>query len=111
MMNPTEAKNLVSIVRYLEAVAESLLIQSYDDGREPKDILKVMGEDIEENVIPALASVIKNLPAVDPSFSAIIHEVDREAFESGRKWTEERVQKIALLRLAGDDTPEDQIPN
>ncbi len=35
---------------------------------------------------------------------------NREAIENGRKWSEDRAEKIALLRLAGDDTPEEQIP-
>ena len=35
---------------------------------------------------------------------------DRESSEAGRIWSEQRAEKIALLRLSGDDTPEDQIP-
>ena len=35
---------------------------------------------------------------------------NREAVEAGRSWSEQRAEKIALLRLSGDDTPEDQIP-
>jgi hypothetical protein len=35
---------------------------------------------------------------------------NREALELGRQRSEQRAEKIALLRLAGDDTPEDQIP-
>ncbi|WP_136686179.1 hypothetical protein [Falsirhodobacter xinxiangensis] len=35
---------------------------------------------------------------------------NREALAAGKKWSDERAEKVALLRLSGDDTPEDQIP-
>lgn len=108
-MNDKEAKNLVATLRYLEAVAESLLIQTLTEWSQPEEGFKVIEGEAEE-VVSALSAAIKNLPTVDPTFRSIIAEVDREATARGQQWSRERAQKIALLRLAGDDTPEEQIP-
>lgn len=107
-MNRAEAKNLVSSLRYLQSVSEGAFLTVIDDGA--PDLRLKDAEKALEHTYDVLTSIIGKLPLVDPNFKGIDDEVEREALERGRKWSDERAVKIALLRLAGDDTPEEHIP-
>ncbi|PZQ49787.1 MAG: hypothetical protein DI556_09970 [Rhodovulum sulfidophilum] len=108
-MNREQGKILVATLEYMSAVAESIHLLSFDGTRDARELLGAIEKEAE-HMSEVISTVLSKLPAVDPEFSAIHREVREEAARGGRIWSEQRAEKIALLRLAGDDTPEEQIP-
>lgn len=108
-MNRNEAKKLVSNLHYLSAVAEGAFLTSIADGLTKEERLIAVSKALDESC-DVISEAIKGLSAIGAEFDVLNQEVVREASERGRQWTEERAEKIALLRLAGDTTPEENIP-
>lgn len=94
--------------------ARSMLEMAYEtiacDESIPEDDINVHTETIEAG-IATLKAMCDRLAQGSAEFCKGYIAAEREALEAGRQWSEERSEKIALLRLSGDDTPEEQIPN
>lgn len=108
-MNRREAKDLVSSLHYLSAVTEGVFLSLIDDDQSKGERLMEAAKTLEHSC-EVISRMIGRLYTVDPEFHVLNQEVTREAMERGKKFSEERAEKIALLRLAGDDTPEENIP-
>lgn len=89
----------------LEAASNNLV----GDDRIAEDLLEDHLEMID-HASAGLKAICEAIAPASEEFCAGYVEADREAKARGQQWSDERAEKIALLRLSGDDTPEEQIP-
>lgn len=89
----------------LEIAHENLVLDDSGSDDEVEEKFADLGAALDE-----VKDVCNWLAGGSDDFCKGYLAANRKALADGQQWSEERAEKIALLRLAGDDTPEEQIP-
>lgn len=108
-----EMRDLVRSLAAARALHDNLVAQISDIpdglpgyGATVGDRIAELSGEVDDQVSAAERILIRCLPGL----AEAKRKEDAEARERGRIWGEQRAEQIALLRLAGDDTPEESIP-
>lgn len=108
-MNANEAKKVAGTLRFIEAMAESIAESVYSEDGVSEELIEAVDEK-SGHLHEAVKSLLRGLWTIEPEFAEGLRMADAEAVERGRIWSEQRAEQLRLLRLAGDDTPEEDVP-
>lgn len=107
MIKRSDLKSIIEGLMFIETVSSNMLDSAILDI--PDDDCEALGRE-HDSITHVLNSIARTLHSSFPEIPDICAECSREALERGRVWSEQRAEQLQLLRLAGDETPEEQVP-
>lgn len=103
-MNYYELKKPVQTLKFVEVILENLLMSMAIDS-DDEFVFNELQEACE-----LLDHLNTQLGKAIPGFQIAVDQCNNEAQRMGAIFSKQRIEQIDLLRLSGDNTPEEEIP-
>ncbi|MFG6599393.1 MULTISPECIES: hypothetical protein [unclassified Sulfitobacter] len=107
-MNRTDLTKIVSGLRLIDMFSNKMLETTFIE-----DVSDEIAEDQGENcdiIHSVILGIMRKLHENYPEIPEICDELNRKRDADSRAFNEQREEQLRLLRLSGDDTPEEDVP-